>query len=493
MRRFVLAVVAAGAWLSAPDAEANGRPPGASTIHFRQGHDSDIVAGMTFGLVISHDGGQTWQWMCEKAVGYGGMYDPDYSYSQSGAIFATTFDGLKVSRNGCTFDPMPSGMTFVSQDELGPDHAFYYGAADSATSMDSKIYKSTDDGVTFPQSTMPGQAGDWWESIIVAPSDPSRVYLSGYRFEMACDANSPMPYKLCTGVSDCTDTMHPNGTCEGQKQWLLFKSTNGGASFTPLPGNLLFSGNATSAGLTTSVNSSIDFVGVDHANANILYARINIENGNLGDGIYRIDTSSATSWTKLKFLADQVSVVARANGDVVLATPTLGGFKSSNQGMTWTPLNNPPHINCLAENSAGVVFACTQNYGTPPNVPSDGFGIMSSTDLSTWTGVLKFQNIQAPVTCAAGTAQQDMCVGTPTTGVWCGLKAQLGITSTVIDCTVMTPADDFPHSDAGGGGGGGAKGCCDTTSGGGAGVIALGTVTVALLLRRRKTPGSTKP
>jgi len=36
---------------------ANGRPPGTSTINFRQGNDDEIAAGMTFGLLISHDGG----------------------------------------------------------------------------------------------------------------------------------------------------------------------------------------------------------------------------------------------------------------------------------------------------------------------------------------------------------------------------------------------------------------------------------------------------
>ena len=65
----------------------------------------DILAGMTFGAVVSHDGGATWHWMCEKAVLYGGLFDPDYAYSSSGAVFATTFDGSLVMRDGCTFTP----------------------------------------------------------------------------------------------------------------------------------------------------------------------------------------------------------------------------------------------------------------------------------------------------------------------------------------------------------------------------------------------------
>jgi hypothetical protein len=477
MRHFVLALVVAVLGAT-HDAAANGRPPAASTIHFRQGHETDIVIGLTFGLVASHDGGATWQWMCEKAVGYGGMYDPDYSYSQSGALFATTFDGFKVSRDGCIFAATPPGTTFVSQAELGPDHALYYTAADSMT-HDSRIYKSTDDGMTFPQSANPGMDGDWWQTLIVAPSDANRVYLSGYRFLNVCNPMSPTPFTTCSGDTQCMDAGHPNGKCEGMKQWLLFKSTNGASSFTPLPGNLLFSGNTTSVGLTTSVDSAIDFVGVDHANANILYARVTMENGTtVGDGLYKIDTSTGTAWTSMLRKADGLFFVARQNGDLVAAAQTLGAFKSTNQGATWTDLVSPPHINCLAENAAGEVWACTQNYGNPPSLPSDGYGVMKSTDLATWTGVLRFQDIAGPVTCTAGTAQQDMCVGDPISGVWCGLRQQLGITATPVSCAVAEGVPDGHATKP--------AGCCDSRSGGGAAAGAFGVVVGILLLRRRK-------
>src|SRR5438477_12830188 len=85
-------------------AHANGRPPGTSTIQFRDGHPSDVLAGLTFGLAVSHDRGSTWQWMCEAAVGYGGAYDPHYIWFPSGVIVATTYTGIHVSRDGCACD-----------------------------------------------------------------------------------------------------------------------------------------------------------------------------------------------------------------------------------------------------------------------------------------------------------------------------------------------------------------------------------------------------
>src|SRR5262249_32866736 len=150
-----------------------------------------------------------------------------YAYTPSGAIFATTFDGLKVMRDRCVFkcalDPSkckcsadkapcsidadcsqtPQAQTctseFVSQEERAPDHSLSYAAADP---MDATIYKSTNDGMSFPTTAMPGMANDWWDSLVVAPSNTMRIYLSGYRL-----------------------------VGQNPKQFLLFRSDNGGTSY----------------------------------------------------------------------------------------------------------------------------------------------------------------------------------------------------------------------------------------------------------------------
>jgi hypothetical protein len=156
-------------------ARANGRFPATVSIHFRQGHETDIVAGVTFGLLISHDGGATWQWMCDEAIGIAAAaYDPLYEFTPAGSLFARTAVGLVVMRDGCTFGPAASG--FVSTIALGPDGAFFYGAAQTPGTtfpVDFHIYRSIDDGVTFPVHPQPDPATDinvWWESIAVATS-----------------------------------------------------------------------------------------------------------------------------------------------------------------------------------------------------------------------------------------------------------------------------------------------------------------------------------
>lgn len=423
---------------------ANGRAPATSTINFRQGNEQHIAAGMTFGLVLSTDGGTTWRWMCENAVKYGGMYDPDYAYSSTGALFATTFGGGLVNRDGCVFQPGVFGEKFVSTVTVGPDGDVYSAITHPANPTisdpgDAKIYKSTDNGMTFPTSANPGLVGDWWSSLEVAPSDPDRVYLTGYRL-------------------GTTNRTH-----------LLFKSINGGTSFTAM--NL--------TGITTTMNSTIEIVGISKTNPDHIFVRVDYQNPNaISDGLFR-SIDAGVTWTKILEKQDQIAFVVRRNGDLVAGTRNSGSFvsRAPSNGDAWETLPTAPHINCLTENAAQEVWACTSNFGAQ-QVPSDEAGIMKTTDLATWTKVLRYQDIQAPVECPAGTAQHDECAP-----MWCALKAQLGIIADPTSCasvfdvpsdgqTMVTPPP---------------KSCCSSgDNGGGPTVLAISSAVGMVLLRRRR-------
>ena len=443
-------------------AHANGRPPATSTINFRQGHQQDIAAGMSFGMVLSHDNGATWHWMCEKAVLYGGQYDPDYVYAPGGALFATTFEGSLVNRDGCTFAPTTFQKKFFSSITQSSTGALFMAAADAedlpmGNPGDAKIYKSIDAGLTFPTSATAGIIGDWYNSIEVAPSDPNRLYLSGYRL--------------------------PGGV----RAFQLYRSDNAGVSFQAITSNQF----------TTTNNSTIDIVGIKANQPNTVYARVSLQGTSIGDAIWR-STDSGVNWTKIFEKNDEISFYARANGDLVAATRNSGTFVSRGpNNTTWDPVANAPHINCLNENEAGELWACTQNFGAMQTA-SDDAGIMKTTDLVTWTKVLRYQDIAGPVDCAVGTRQHDQCVydcpdqtynTSPAScpnlspASWCILHNQLGITSTVIVCPAVF---DGPPDDAGV-----VKkpppGCCDAgdTSGGPA-ALALSLLIGTVLLRSRR-------
>lgn len=404
----------------ASQAMANGRAPATSDIRPRSGNDA-LLAGTTFGLVTSDDEGATWRWVCETAVGYGGTYDPDYEWSPSGSIFVASLTGLRVSRDRCNFDLVPGmpikdgAAPFTPTLTFGPDGALYAAASDQDG---SKVYRSTDEGVTFPQSSQanpPFKNYDSWSAIEVAPSDPDRVYLAGVRSE----------------------ALQP-------PSFLLYRSNDAGANFVAMTTNGI-------TGLVPAKDQGVTLAGISATDEDVLYLRV-VNDGNVmgSDAIYR-SADGGTTWTKVLARADSLrAFVVRRNGEIIAGTPTMGAFKSTD-GINFTALAGAPHLNCLSERADGVLFGCTQNYGTN----GDNAGIMKSTDGVTWTSALRYQDITAPVSCAPGTTQKDSCEVTE----WCGIREQLSIASTAIDCPLverdgMPDAGMMPDSSSGG--------CCET-------------------------------
>ena len=391
-RALVLVAVLAG------DAAGHGRDPYAVHIEHRAGNEQDVIAGMSIGLVRSRDGGATWRWTCEEAVHYTDPFDPDYALSAAGSVLVQTRIGAGIDHTGCHFEATTLASTIVSAVAAASNGALYIAAADP---VDSRIYKSIDDGTTFLPIASPGESGDWWTSIEVARSDPQRIYLSGYRF-----------------LPDST------------RQFLMFVSRNGGATFTAM----------STSQFVVSRSGSILIAGVG-ANPDVVYARVSLVTDAGGDAIYR-SVDAGASWTQIFSSQDVygLAFLARQNGELVAATRTSGAWRSAD-GTTWTELANAPHISALAETATGEVWAGTQNYpfngpmGLPP-IPGDGYALMKSVDLATWTPVMRLQDLGPPA-CAPGTDAHQQCVvaelglGTP----WCCLVGQLGITSTEIDCT----------------------------------------------------------
>src|SRR5258706_14268009 len=77
-------LAAALAWAS--PARANGRFPAANQLVVAAQDPSYLILRTTFGIMFSHDRGQNWDWVCEKAVGYGGLDHPSMGITKTGRL-----------------------------------------------------------------------------------------------------------------------------------------------------------------------------------------------------------------------------------------------------------------------------------------------------------------------------------------------------------------------------------------------------------------------
>lgn len=375
-----LALAAGAAVLAAvaSPAHANGRFPQAIDVRFTPGDDQVMALQATFGLLLTQDGGDTWRWVCEDAVGFGGVYDPDYAFTSTGLLLATTTSafGLRLTRDYCSWSQAPAALnnTFVSQVEVGPDGVIYAMAADPA---DSQLYVSTDDGASFVARSNPGAAGDWWETLHVAPSDASVLYLAGFRI------------------------------VDGNKQYLLFRSDDAGASWDPLPITAFTFG---------GVGSDLQVVSISPTDPDVLYARVFHANGtSIGDDLYR-SADGGQSWDRaFQSVDDVTAVVFRAAGGVVLATRD-NGLHTSTDGITFGAAIESPPAHCLRERG-GTLYLCSN--GHIPHL----MGVGTSATTTGWQSILAFTQIDGPLDCGAGTDQHEVCE----VQRWCSMQCQLAV------------------------------------------------------------------
>ena len=180
----------AGAWGAAGEgtAWANGRFPASNAVVFSPADEDTVMVRVTFGLLVTRDRGRSWRWICERAIGFNGPEDPSYVVTKSGAIVAGLFDGLRVSRDqGCSWYPVKTDATVFVDLTARSDGAIvalassYDKHTDAGSSYKTQLYLSTDDAKSFVALGPRLDATLLAETVDVAPSDPSRIYISAVR------------------------------------------------------------------------------------------------------------------------------------------------------------------------------------------------------------------------------------------------------------------------------------------------------------------------
>jgi photosystem II stability/assembly factor-like uncharacterized protein len=439
MKRLACALVV----LVSATASAHVRP--AYTISIETRDAQHVIAGTTFGLVSTDDGGATWHWTCEQGLHYLDPFDPDYAYATDGAILERVRVGMWLKRDlgGDDVEALSIGVSAV---EAGPDGSLW------ATANDGTLYKAASSSAAFQSMPAPATVVQW-TSIEVSPADPQRVYLAGFRI---------------------------NGSA---KEPVLLVSTNGGANWTPMA----------TTGFPTGSAALLYIAGIGPA-ADTVYVYSPYEDDNSA-AIYA-STNAGVSWTKIYSAPDPyafgLSFLSRASGELVVASRPYGASHSTNGGTSWEPLAGAPHISALAETPDGEVWAGTQpvtQLPPPmntqlPTIPGDGYLLMHSSDLATWTPSLAMSAL-LPAACGGGTPVREACVamrydiGT----AWCCLVSEYGVDPADLDCRGANWCGG--QQDAGVGGDMTAPpdpGCCEA---GGAQNVPIASILLILLYRGR--------
>jgi len=433
----VLAVATALCVTPARPARGNGRFPTSVSVTFRPGDTGDLYLGTTFGLLVSHDDAH-FAWICEKNVGYEGTFDPKYRVAADGTIYATTFRGLRVSRDGgCSFqtatadlpstDPGYLDNVWVDAIDVGPTGVVWVATAESA--RPNNIYRSTDGARHFtPTGNRSMQI--WWKSLAVAPSQPTRVFATGYQVtQVGDDGGSIGP------------TVH------------LRRTDDNGATWAHLP--------IASFELSTSPLILVDAVSPD--DPDLVFVRSVRAVTPAGDKLYR-STDGGESFALVLTTTDTVrDVVVRDGGEVLVATVMGGVHRSTDGGASFVAEPAPPQAACLGDRG-DALFSCGANW------EPDQFSLGRSTDGASWSKVFRFVEMVGPLGCPAGTLQHDQCEAVE----WPAIREMFGVPAP-LDAGIDAPPGPRPPED----------GCCDASSG----VVPAGAVALAvgvLLLRRRR-------
>jgi hypothetical protein len=174
----------------APAALANGRFPATNQILTRPGRPSELALRTTFGLLRSSDAGATWDWVCEKAIGYSGTVDPPLAWHANGTLVAGLFDGLALtSEDACAWsqDPTVGKQVVVDVSLAEPSGGrldALTGSYDPASPPGQPAYVSaiwTSDGAgrAWTQTSTRLPADVIVESFDRAAADSRRLYVTG--------------------------------------------------------------------------------------------------------------------------------------------------------------------------------------------------------------------------------------------------------------------------------------------------------------------------
>ena len=184
MRRRISLLAAAAVFGVSLTALANGRYPAASQIVVDPNDPNHLLVAATFGFLDSRDGGKSFNWLCEQAVGVAGEegFDIVLAVTGNGNTVLGLFNGIATTRDGCNFQIAPELVNHVIGDiswrRSTPHQVIGFTLELIVGGFASQIVQSSDHGVAWSPVGPPLPTAILPLTIDLAPSDANRTYLS---------------------------------------------------------------------------------------------------------------------------------------------------------------------------------------------------------------------------------------------------------------------------------------------------------------------------
>lgn len=251
----------------------------------------------------------------------------------------------------------PYGTAISAIARSGSDESILYA---SSRSNPTRIFKSTDDGITWNQ---PGEVAYYVHSLGVDPWDADIVYASGdgvvYK---SSDGGVNWTSSAVSGIMLSGLTIHPTNsstlytvgmTTGSQLSMGFFRSTNSGQSWMATPLN--------------SSTGQAHCLALDPLNPDILYVGGDYYDGQNHTSVYRsTDGGQTFSETSVGFDTSCVTVYSLAvhstKPTVILAGTRYGGiYQSTDSGTSWHLVSSSDYDNILSlatvESTPDVFYA----------------------------------------------------------------------------------------------------------------------------------------
>ena len=332
-------------------ARANGAFPDSQTVITPAGRPQEILLVTNFGVLISQDGGTSWQWSCERdgnALGILYQRGPaprrrlftvandKLAFSDDDTCRWTIAGGSLVGRVVTDFFPDPSDGNRVLAVGFGDARYAVSGSSDGGETFGPVVYQAAD--------------GDGIGGVEIARSDPATIYVS---------------------MTTATDT-HP----------VLVRSSDNGEHWTRTD---LFA--ELGPGL-------LRIIGIDPQDANVVLLRWMGANSQA----VAITRDGGATATKILTVDGNLTAFVRLGSDTLLAAALVEPGttailrRSRDGGASFEVVERPPMIRALSERD-GLVYAATDNFG-------DGYALgVSADEGATWTGVMSYDQVDAILPC----------------------------------------------------------------------------------------------